>query len=114
MKMTLVRVAEAPDTVTGVACERAPKVHQTAGHAGPAPEPCARVQHDGPTPSNRPARVMSERPIRPATGPMPLRSPRGMPAPGRKAIWDKDNVGFWLSACIAMSLLFSIVYSALG
>ena len=114
MKMILVRVAEAPDTVTGVACELAPKVHQTAGHAGPAPEPCARVQHDGPAASNRPARVMSERPIRPATGPMPLRSLRGMPAPGRKAIWDKDNVRFWLSACIAMSLLFSIVYSALG
>lgn len=113
MKMTLARVAEAPDTVAGVACEREPKVHQTAGRAGPAPEPCARVQHDGPTASSRPARVMSERPIGPATGPMPLRLPRGIPV-SNQPIWDKDNVGFWLSACIAMSLLFSIVYSALG
>jgi hypothetical protein len=32
----------------------------------------------------------------------------------RKPIWDKDNFGFWLAVCILISLLFSIIYHALG
>ena len=40
--------------------------------------------------------------------------PRSAPKVSRKPIWDKHNVGFWLAACIVLSLLFSIAYRALG
>jgi hypothetical protein len=32
----------------------------------------------------------------------------------RKPIWDKNNFGFWLVVCILISLVFSLVYHALG
>ena len=51
---------------------------------------------------------------RPAVQPLPMRPvPRGSQVSG-KPIWDKDNFGFWLAVCILISLLFSIVYHALG
>lgn len=33
---------------------------------------------------------------------------------GGKRLWDKNNFGFWLAVCIAISLVFSIVYHALA
>lgn len=33
---------------------------------------------------------------------------------GGKRFWDKNHFGFWLAVCIAISLLFSIVYRALA
>lgn len=52
--------------------------------------------------------------IRPAAPPQPSHPTRQPPAPGRKPIWDKDNFGFWLTVCILISLIFSIVWRALG
>jgi len=48
-----------------------------------------------------------------AVEPLPA-APRSTPQVSRKPIWDKHNVGFWLAACIVISLLFSILYRALG
>ena len=31
-------------------------------------------------------------------------------AMSRRPIWHKNNFGFWLSVCIIVSLLFSIIY----
>ena len=49
--------------------------------------------------------------IQPAAEPV---SPRETPKVARKPLWDKNNFGFWLVVCILVSLLFSIVYRALG
>jgi hypothetical protein len=43
-----------------------------------------------------------------------LRAASGEPQVNRKPVWDKDNFGFWLAVCILISLLFSIIYHALG
>lgn len=68
------------------------------------------------------AAVVSLRPGR--TTPAPHASPAAQPDPVRPArrespvtstpIWDKNNFGFWLAVCILISLVFSIVYHALG
>ena len=29
-------------------------------------------------------------------------------------IWDKNNVGFWLTVCVLISLVFSLLYRAVG
>jgi len=50
---------------------------------------------------------------RTAVQPVPLR-PAQEPQVTGKRIWDKDNFGFWLLVCILVSLVFSIVYHALG
>jgi hypothetical protein len=46
--------------------------------------------------------------------PIPLRPAQGDPRVSRKPIWDKNNFGFWLAVCIAISLVFSILYRALA
>ena len=32
----------------------------------------------------------------------------------RRPLWHKDNVAFWLAVCVAISLVFSLVYRAIG
>jgi hypothetical protein len=61
----------------------------------------------------RPATAMPLPRPRRAVQALPL-PPRSAPKVSRKPIWDKHNVGFWLAACIVLSLLFSIAYRALG
>lgn len=34
-------------------------------------------------------------------------------AMSRRPIWDKNNVGFWLTVCVLISLLFSVIYRAM-
>lgn len=109
MKRILAPVAEVSDAVRGVSCGRAPKVLEAAGHAWPAPDLHTPMPHEHgwtAAPSTPSARVVSGWP-----GPT---LPVGTPMPDRKAIWDKDNVAFWLPACLVLSLLFSILYRALG
>lgn len=54
-------------------------------------------------------------PRRHAVDPAPLRPERSArDVNAAKPIWDKNNFGFWLAACVLISLLFSIVYHALA
>ncbi|MCX7514129.1 hypothetical protein [Frateuria sp. STR12] len=53
--------------------------------------------------------------VHPATQPAPLRPVQDDASTARrKPIWDKNNVGFWLTACILASLVFSIAWRAIG
>lgn len=52
--------------------------------------------------------------VRPSLQSAPSPPTHGEPQVNRKPIWDKDNFGFWLAVCVLISLLFSIVYHALG
>jgi hypothetical protein len=45
---------------------------------------------------------------------MPPHSASNTTRAGQLAIWDKNNAGFWLTACVALSLLFSVVYGVLN
>jgi hypothetical protein len=64
--------------------------------------------------SPRPGTVEPVSGARPAVQPVPLRPVQEeLPAP-RKPIWDKNNFGFWLTVCILISLVFSIVWRSLG
>lgn len=76
------------------------------------------AEHDqegghGAVASLRPGSIASAR-VRTAPQPAPLRAASGEPQVNRKPVWDKDNFGFWLAVCILISLLFSIIYHALG
>lgn len=51
---------------------------------------------------------------RPSVHAVPSRAAQGDSRVSRKRIWDKDNVGFWLTVCILISLAFSIVWRAIG
>jgi len=31
-----------------------------------------------------------------------------------RPVWHKDNYGFWLLACVLISVVFSVVYRAVG
>jgi hypothetical protein len=64
--------------------------------------------------SQPPGAVTPASPARPAAQPVPLHPVQGKPQVGRKPIWDKNNVGFWLAVCIAISLAFSVLYRAIG
>jgi len=62
----------------------------------------------------RPRSVTSAPRAFPAGHPVPLRPAQRQPRVARKPIWDKDNVGFWLVACILLSVAFAVVYRAIG
>ncbi|HEV2539259.1 MAG TPA: hypothetical protein VGU03_06070 [Frateuria sp.] len=51
---------------------------------------------------------------RPASQPAPTHPAQEAPEGDGKRFWDKNNFGFWLAVCIAISLVFSIVYRALA
>lgn len=54
------------------------------------------------------------RPVPAPTEAAPSPSQREVPNVSRRPMWDKNNFGFWLAVCVAISLVFSIVYRALG
>lgn len=62
----------------------------------------------------RPATVTPLPRLRPEAESEALHPARRNAQVNRKPIWDKNNFGFWLAVCILLSLLFSIVYRALG
>ncbi|HEV2623261.1 MAG TPA: hypothetical protein VGU65_14415 [Frateuria sp.] len=64
--------------------------------------------------SLRPQATQPTSRTRPASQPLPIDSAQEAPQPGGKRLWDKNNFGFWLAVCIAISLVFSIVYHALA
>lgn len=51
---------------------------------------------------------------RPASRPLPPHPARDDAPESRKPVWDKDNFGFWLAVCVLISLVFSIVWQAIG
>lgn len=62
----------------------------------------------------RPGRAAPAPHASPAARPDPARPARGESPVTSTPIWDKNNFGFWLAMCILISLVFSIVYHALG
>lgn len=64
--------------------------------------------------SFRPGTPTSAAPARPAAPVVDLPGPQGEPRVTRKPIWDKNNFGFWLTVCILISLVFSMVWHAIG
>jgi hypothetical protein len=66
------------------------------------------------TVSLRPVAAPSALRSHPAAAPAPARAPQETPPAARKPIWDKDNFGFWLAVCVAISLVFSLVYHTLA
>jgi hypothetical protein len=64
--------------------------------------------------SPRPGTAAPAPSARPAFQPAPLPPARRKPPVGRKPIWDKNNVGFWLTVCILVSLAFSMIWRAIG
>jgi hypothetical protein len=69
---------------------------------GPGAVVSLRPQATEPTPRTRPA---AQRVSTPPVQEAPT---------GGKRLWDKNNFGFWLAVCIAISLVFSIIYHALA
>lgn len=46
-----------------------------------------------------------------ADDPLPIRSEQA--AMTKRPLWHKDNVGFWLSVCVVISVVFSLIYRAI-
>jgi hypothetical protein len=99
-----------PETLRDEGARRPPRVHQSVGRARHAMRPHIQAERDRDREQVAVAIPWSGT----DASPLCAYSVGDTPRAGRNAIWDKNNVGFWLAACVALSLLFSVVYDALN